>query len=173
MTRQALETRVRVLLWFFIVALLLSGITAFPLEWELRVLNQWVNGFGSPLMAWWPAMSAWIALVNEGIQNTARQYPFIAYGTDWLAFAHIVIAIAFWGPLKDPVRNIWIIEWGMIACVLVIPLALIFGPMRGIPFFHRLIDCLFGILGIIPLWICWHTIRPIAEPTTNATLNSA
>ncbi len=173
MTRQALETRVRVLLWFFIIALLLSGITAFPLEWELSLLNQWVNGFGAPLMAGWPAMSAWIALVNEGIQNTARQYPFIAYGTDWLAFAHIVIAIAFWGPLKDPVKNIWIIEWGMIACVLVIPLALIFGPMRGIPFFHRLIDCSFGILGIIPLWICRNAIRQIANRTTNVTLNLA
>ena len=29
----------------------------------------------------------------------------IAYGTDWLAFAHITIAVAFLGPLKDPVRN--------------------------------------------------------------------
>jgi hypothetical protein len=121
----------------------------------------------------WPAIPAWIALVNEGIQNTARQYPFIAYGTDWLAFAHIVIAIAFWGPLKDPVRNIWIIELGMIACVLVIPLALVFGPMRGIPFFHRLIDCSFGILGIIPLWICRNAIRQMAHRTTNVTLNLA
>ena len=25
---------------------------------------------------------------------------------DWLAFAHVVIAVAFWGPLRDPVKNI-------------------------------------------------------------------
>jgi hypothetical protein len=175
MTKQTLETRVKVLLWFFIIALLLSGITAFPLEWELSRLNQIVNGAGSPLPVLWPEMTAWIAWVNTGIQDTAHQYPFIAYGTDWLAFAHIVIAIAFWGPLRDPVRNLWVIEWGMIACVLVIPLALIFGPIRGIPFFHRLIDCSFGVVGIIPLWLCWKTIRHIkkAQPAIHLALNHA
>jgi hypothetical protein len=75
------------------------------------------------------------------------------YGTDWLAFAHIVIAIAFVGPLRDPVRNIWVVEFGLIACALVIPAALIFGPLRGIPFFWQLIDCSFGVGGFIPLWV--------------------
>lgn len=42
-----------------------------------------------------------------------------------------MIAIAFIGPLRDPVRNIWIIQWGMIACVLVIPLALLAGAARA------------------------------------------
>jgi hypothetical protein len=51
----------------------------------------------------------------------------------------------------------------MIACVLVIPLALIFGPIRGIPFFHRLIDCSFGVVGIIPLWIVRNMIRQMAH----------
>ena len=41
----------------------------------------------------------------------------------------------------------------MIACVLVIPLALICGAVRGIPFWWRMIDCSFGILGVIPLAI--------------------
>ncbi len=49
----------------------------------------------------------------------------------------------------------------MIACVLVVPLALICGPLRGIPFFWRLIDCSFGILGFIPLWIARNDIRRI------------
>lgn len=94
--------------------------------------------------------------------ETHRLYPFIAYGTDWLAFAHIVIAIAFVGPLKDPAKNIWVIEFVMIACVLVLPLALIFGPVRGIPFFWRLIDCSFGVFGFIPLWLIHRAIRRIA-----------
>ena len=153
-----LKKRVRGLLIFFIVALLLSGITAFPLEWELSLLNRLVNDARSPLPALWPSLADWIALVQTGLQDTYHRYPFMAYGTDWLAFAHIVIAIAFWGPLKDPVRNIWIIEFGMIACLLVVPLALIFGPIRGIPFFWQLIDCSFGVLGIIPLWFCRQTI---------------
>jgi hypothetical protein len=42
----------------------------------------------------------------------------------------------------------------MIACVLVIPLAMICGPIRGIPLYWRLIDCSFGVVGIIPLWFC-------------------
>jgi hypothetical protein len=65
------------------------------------------------------------------------------------------------GPLKDPVRNLWVVEFGMIACVLVVPLALICGPLRGIPFFWRLIDCSFGVLGILPLWLCRRAILEI------------
>jgi hypothetical protein len=32
-------------------------------------------------------------------------YPFLAYGTDWLAFVHLVIAVAFVGPFFDPVPD--------------------------------------------------------------------
>jgi hypothetical protein len=39
----------------------------------------------------------------------------------------------------------------LIACVAVIPLAFIAGPLRGIPMFWRLIDCSFGIGGALPL----------------------
>ena len=49
----------------------------------------------------------------------------------------------------------------MIACILVIPWALIFGPVRGIPFFWRLIDCSFGVVGIIPLFLAWRYTRRI------------
>ncbi len=95
----------------------------------------------------------WIVRVRDALNDTYSKYPFIAYGTDWLAFGHLMIAIAFIGPLRDPVRNIWVLEFGMIACVMVIPLAMICGPIRGIPFYWRLIDCAFGVFGIIPLWI--------------------
>ena len=47
----------------------------------------------------------------------------------------------------------------MIACVLVIPLALIAGPIRGIPFFWQIVDCSFGVFGIIPLWYCRRMIQ--------------
>jgi hypothetical protein len=90
-------------------------------------------------------------------------YPFLAYGTDWLAFAHIVIAIAFWGPIKDPVRNVWVVEFGMIACVSVIPLALVCGPIRGIPFYWQLIDCSFGVVGLIVLIIVHKMICGVAR----------
>jgi hypothetical protein len=37
------------------------------------------------------------------------------------------------GPLRHPVRNIWVVQFGMIACLGVIPLTLIAGPIRGTP----------------------------------------
>jgi len=160
---RALKKRVRVLLLFFITGLVISGITAIPLVWELDVLNRLANSSWSPLPTLWPDLVAWLAWVHTGLQDTYHRYPFIAYGTDWLAFGHIVIAIAFWGPLKDPVRNLWVVEFGMIACVLVVPMALIFGPIRGIPLLWRLIDTSFGVFGIIPLWICRNTILQIME----------
>lgn len=160
---QVLKRKARGLLLFFMLALLLSGVTAFPLEWELNLLNQLVSNPGSPMPGLWPDLARWISFVQVGLQATYRTYPFMAYGTDWLAFAHIVIAIAFWGPLKDPVRNIWVVEFGMIACALIIPLALICGPIRGIPFFWQLIDCSFGVIGIIPLWLCRNLILHIVQ----------
>ena len=52
------------------------------------------------------------------------------------------------------VRNRWLFDFGLIACVLVIPYALVFGAVRGIPFWWRLIDCSFGVFGFVPLWFC-------------------
>lgn len=159
---QRLRLRVRNLLVFFVVALVVSGATAWPLKWEIDILLKLV-GAGTFVEDLWPAMADWIAFVYQGLTVAHRDYPFLFYGTDWLAFAHVVIAVAFLGPLKDPVKNVWIVEWGMIACVLVLPLALICGPIRGIPFFWRLMDCAFGIFGIIPLWLVRNDIRRIGE----------
>jgi hypothetical protein len=153
---------IRLLLGLFIIGLILSGITAFPLTWELRVLSSWFNettAVGSSF----PGLAHWLSFVRDGLENADRFYPFLAYGTDWLAFAHIVIAIAFLGPLKDPVKNIWVVEFGIIACLLVIPLALICGYWRGIPFFWRLIDCSFGVLGLIPLLIVRKLTRALTK----------
>jgi hypothetical protein len=77
-----------------------------------------------------PDRTRWIDHVRDALNDTYPKYPFIAYGTDWLAYAHIVIAIAFIGPFRDPVRNIWIVQWAMIACVLVIPLIVVYRLIR-------------------------------------------
>jgi hypothetical protein len=92
----------------------------------------------------------------------------LAYGYDWLAFAHIVIAMAFIGPLKDPVRNKWIIDWAILACIAVIPLAFIAGPIRQIPFFHILIDCSFGVIGLVPLFVCKSWIKKLENQKMNS-----
>lgn len=91
--------------------------------------------------------------IHRGLAATYSAYPFIDYGTDWLAFGHFVIAIFFIGPLLDPRRNIWVINAGTIACLLVIPTALILGDFRQLPLWWRLIDCAFGAVGVIPLWL--------------------
>ena len=158
---QKLQKRIRFLILFFMAALAVSGITAIPLIFEIGILNK-LFGVGTGFASVWPAMSEWVSYVYEGLTVTNQNYPFIAYGTDWLAFAHIMIAIAFIGPLRDPVRNIWVIEFGMIACVLLIPLALVFGPIRGIPFVWRMIDCSFGVFGIIPLWFIRRDIQQLS-----------
>jgi hypothetical protein len=51
------------------------------------------------------------------------------------------------------VRNKWVIDWAILACLAVIPLACIAGPVRGIPWYHILIDCSFGVVGIVPLLV--------------------
>jgi hypothetical protein len=66
----------------------------------------------------------------------------------------LVIAIAFIGPLRDPVRNKWVLVFGVIACLGVFPLALVAGAIRGIPLYWRAIDCSFGLFGAIPLLFC-------------------
>lgn len=157
-----LRSRIRSSLLFFVAALVISGATAFPLKWEVDILLD-LMGPGTRVSSLWPALSDWLATVHAGITAVDAHYPFMFYGTDWLAFAHLVIAIAFLGPLRDPVRHVWIVEWGMICCILVIPLAILFGPLRGIPFFWRLFDCAFGVFGLIPLWLVRRDIRRLAE----------
>jgi len=159
---KALQQRIRILLWIFIFGLVVSGATAIPLETEVELLAR-IFGVSNSTSLEQAGLLHWIAEVRNGITATNAKYPFIAYGTDWLAFAHIVIAVAFIGPLRDPVRNIWVVEFGMIACVLVVPFALVMGDVRGIPFGWRFIDCLFGVLGIIPLWFCRRLIKQLAE----------
>ncbi|MEW6306238.1 MAG: hypothetical protein AB1705_22455 [Verrucomicrobiota bacterium] len=150
---EILRRRIRCLTWLMIVGLIFSGLTAIPLEWELGLLARWFGIPDDPAPAT-SGFAQWIARVRAALQDTDAKYPFIAYGFDWLAFGHVVIAIAFGGALRDPVRNAWLFQLGMIACVLVIPWALVFGQVRGIPLGWRVIDCLFGIVGFVPMWLC-------------------
>lgn len=150
MTReQNLERRIKFLTWLFIIGLFLSGLSAIPLVGEVNYLADF---FGSNANS--SAMAVWLARVREALGQTQAQYPFLFYGTDWLAFGHFVIAIAFIGPLQHPVRNRWLFDFGLIACALVIPYALTFGAIRGIPVWWRLMDCSFGVFGAVPLYLC-------------------
>ncbi|ORT56185.1 hypothetical protein [Streptomyces sp. CB03238] len=162
---RALLRRIRVWLAVFIVCLVLSGATAFPLVTELHLVEDALNGWASPAADAFPGLQEWIERVRAGLDTADQNYPFLLYGTDWLAFAHLVIAVAFYGPYRDPVRNIWVIDFGMIACAGIIPLALICGPIRGIPFWWSVIDMSFGVFGVIPLLVVRRMIKRLEALT--------
>jgi asparagine N-glycosylation enzyme membrane subunit Stt3 len=163
MTQSDSIRRIRFWLTVFIVGLVLSGITAFPLQTELDWFVSFLHRDSLRTVAESSGLLPWIERVHEGLSTTNAHYPFLAYGTDWLAFAHLVIAVAFLGPFIDPVRNKWIITFGLIACGGVIPLALIAGHIRGIPIAWRLIDSSFGVLGVIPLLLCRRLIVELED----------
>jgi hypothetical protein len=156
-----LRRRIKAFTWTMIVGLVISGVTALPLQSELDLLARWLGaGELSPEQASSDFVK-WILIVRDGLRDTNAKYPFLAYGTDWLAFAHLVIAIAFVGALRHPLRNAWLFTFGMIASVLIIPWALITGEVRGIPIYWRLIDCAFGVGGFIPCWLCQRWTREL------------
>ncbi|MFE7774816.1 hypothetical protein ACFU5O_13095 [Streptomyces sp. NPDC057445] len=173
--RRALLRRIRVWLAVFIVCLVLSGLTAFPLVTELHLVHDALTSWAAPVADALPGLLEWIERVRHGLDTADAHHPFLLYGTDWLAFAHLVIAVAFYGPYRDPVRNIWVVEFGMIACAGIVPLALICGPIRGIPFWWSVIDMSFGLFGVIPLLFVRRLIKrleavsaPVPLPVTEA-----
>jgi hypothetical protein len=150
---ETLKKQIKGWIIFFMTALVISGLTAIPVRAEINFLYRISGDIGF--------VQSWMEQLQEGINETGDKYPFLFYGYDWLAFAHIVLAILFIGPLRDPVKNKWVIEFGMIACLLIIPVAFIAGHFRGIPFWWRMVDCSFGVLGLIPLWVCLNKIRKL------------
>lgn len=151
--------RIRLCIWCIITGLALSGITAFPLQTELGFLTRHTTAMPVP-------MQQWLSLIYNAVKSTNQTYPYLSYGTDWLAFAHLILALLFIGPLTDPVKNIWVIEFGIIACLLIFPLAFIAGSSRHIPFFWQLIDCSFGAIAIIPLFVAYYILKR-SEKTTS------
>ncbi len=150
---------IRILILAFIIILFLSGLTAIPIDAELSFLLQYFPEHTQ--------MHAWLLKVLLDYRELNTDAPYLIYGYDWLAFAHFILAILFIGPYRDPVKNIWVLQFGLISCVLVLPLAFIAGNARGIPFGWQLIDCSFGVIGFIPLWICYSKTKQIEETNIN------
>jgi hypothetical protein len=150
---------IRFWLVIFLLGLIASGVTAFPLTWELGILSRLLGIPDNADPNTLTGLSHWIAFVRQGLVETDTRYPFLAYGTDWLAFGHIAIAILFLPVLRDPKRFEPIIQMGIVVCALVLPLAFICGPIRGIPFYWRLIDCSFGVVGSVPLLLVLRLLK--------------
>ena len=156
-----LTSRVRGWTLVLIGGLILSGATALPISTEVdaaaNILGPDLNA-GGRLPEF---VASWLRTLQTGIHETSRRAPFMFYGTDWLAFGHFMIALAFVGALRDPVRNRWLYQFGMAACALVPLWALFFGHLRGIPPWWRAIDASFGIVAFIPAWLCHRWTRTL------------
>lgn len=143
--RASLLRRIRLCVAVIIVGLVLSGLSAFPLEWQLDVAVKLAGSEGT--------IGSWLERARVAVAETNVRHPIIFYGTDWLAFGHFAIAVLFVGAWIDPEKNRWLFQGGLVVCALVIPFALIAGGIRGIPLWHRLVDCSFGVLGAVPMWL--------------------
>lgn len=143
--------RLRIRLALFIMALFVSGLTVWPVAAELRFARQLVPSDG--------AIGQWLAIVAKAYDTVDAGHGFLFYGYDWLAFAHLVLAALFIGPWRNPLRNRWVIEFGLGACVAIFPLAFIAGPLRGIPLWWCFVDSSFGVFGFALLWPCYRAVR--------------
>ena len=146
--------RFRIVMLLFIAGLVASGLTAFPLLWEVRLLTDLLGLGAEASPQGHGGLAGWLLTVRFGLEEMYAKHPWIAYGTDWLAFAHLVLALFFIGPLLHPPSARGNLLAGIAACIGVIPLALIAGEVRGIPLASRLIDCGFGVVGLALLLYC-------------------
>ncbi len=166
---QALRRRVRWLTVVIVLGLLVAGVTAVPLQaeldWLVGLAKRWQEAGGAI-----PADAVtYLAKVRDGVASAYGAYPFLAYGTDWLAFAHIALAMIFWGAWKDPVGRRWLFSTGIVICWSLMAWALALGALRGIPLAWRFMDCGFGAVALVPLWLCRRWTNAIAEMEQGAT----
>lgn len=149
--QQLLLGHIRLATLVFMALLIVSGLTAFPLRTEIEWMQAHAFMFNDTLQVW-------IYSVYLAIQQTPEV---MLYGTDWLAFAHIVIALFFLPFYFKPIQYQLNLIIGMTACLLVFPLAFVCGPLRGIPLFHQFIDCAFGLGGFALLYYIYSLTKKI------------
>ena len=141
------------------VGLFLSGVTVWPAIFELKTLVHLVWG-DRPAT---DGLHQFILLAITGLEETKARYPFMLYAGDWLAFAHVMLSILFAGAIRDPVRNKWIVQCGLIMCALVPFLAGICNPIRQLPAWWFWIDFAFAPGAAIPLWIACRDIQKMEK----------
>lgn len=144
--------------------LFMAGVTVWPVIWELKTAVRIVWGEGAPTNE----LHRFIVQAIAGIESVRANQPFLLYAHDWLAFAHIMLAVLFAGAIRDPVRNVWIVQCGLIMCASVPVLAGVCIPMRGIPMFWFWIDFAFAPAAALPLLIAWLDIRRVERRSGRA-----
>jgi chromate transport protein ChrA len=168
---KTVQRRLRVLLTLFIVLLLLAALTAWFLIPALSIFQRLV-GEGTFIGSSFPSVAHWVTLIQKALVETKEKYPFMFYGTDWVGFAHLVMIIACIGPLRNPIKNIWVLQFSMIGCILMIPMTLITGIARGLPWFWHLFDCVIAATGAILFLMCWRYARQMETLSVSHGLKS-
>ncbi len=158
--RQKKLRRVRIWLVVFFLGLLFSLHTVIFVEVESAFMAKHF-GAGTAMAERLPVVSVWIDTLHLGVTETYKSYPVMAYCMDWLSYACVVFAIFIIGPIVDPVKNIWVIQVYMIACILGALLPFVAGPFREVPLFWRFIDGGFGVLGFVILISPYRLAREI------------
>ncbi len=147
--------RLRFVIALFMAGLVVSGLTAIPIETQLDYLAAVAGTENAKAAEQTPgSWRHWLAWVHEGVRENNLRYPFMGYAGDWLAFGHFGIALVFAWALREPGKYRFLYDFGLLLCLLVLPYALIAGHFRGIPLWWRAIDCSFGIVGAIPMALC-------------------
>jgi len=155
--------RAKWMLGIVVFGLVVSAVTIWPVVTELKTAVHMVWGDGEPS----GELHAFVLKSIEGIEYVDANYPFMLYAHDWLAFAHLALALMFAGAIRDPVRNILIVKCGLVYCMLIPLLAGICIPIRGLPHFWFLIDVAFAPAAGLPLWIAYRDIRRVEKAQQN------
>ena len=151
--------RARIMILIVALGLFFSGITVWPMKWELKTFVEIVWGNNEPKNI----IHSFMLQVINGIDAVEILYPFMLYGYDWLAYAHIMLAVLFAGAIRDPVRNKWIVQCGLVMCAIIPVLAGIFIPLRGLPLYWIFIDSAFAPGAALPLWIALRDILKVEK----------
>jgi hypothetical protein len=78
MTSSAATLRFRITLSVFIAGLLASGITAFPLLSEMKLLASWLGLGAATSPDGHGGLAFWILTVKFGLEDMYTRYPWIA-----------------------------------------------------------------------------------------------
>ncbi len=152
-----LLTRIRLCLALLMAGLLFSSLPGFfPLngtKWILGLLARTSHfGDGTPLFTWFLG-------TRQALMATSLTARFLFYATNRDGLSRILFALLFLGPYRDPVRNRWVINFGLLSCAALVLFAFVAGEIQGMPFLWRCADAAFALLCALPLLLCKHYIH--------------
>jgi len=139
------------------LGLFVSGVTIWPWEIELSFAISTLQTIKGP-----EPLTQLLQEIRHDMRILDEKNSFVLYIADWLAFAHLVLAALFLMALKDPIRNVLVVRFGILCSLSVPILAITCIPMRGIPLFWILIDSSFALCAI-PLWIALKDIKRLDQ----------